>query len=365
MLISPRKNLIKIFFLFLILNQINSGKAVIISINGKNYKINSPNVIEEDTEITDGTFESYSLEEPVFIIKGHNTFLRLKDNVIVRKNIYTSDLELDPEKQKLGFYSAILVIGSSTVELNKVKIETDCKGCIGVTVLENAKLYSFNSEITTYDDNSPGIYSNYGGKLVFDTNLINTNKNFSPCILLLGKGNINISDSQFTTKGINSELFYTEGNALVADSLGKSQQSNIITTKLIGSENIFNLQYSRFEGLRGVVIYSNKNYKGGFNSLESDLTLNTKNSENAMFEIVDSTVKIQLSNSKLTAKNGFLIYAKSSGNLKRGADVTVNGDQLSVSGLVKADNNCNIEFKSEGKVSFDGIIVDGDGKVEI
>ena len=84
MLITPRKNLIKFFFLLLTLNQINSDE-VIISINGKNYEINYPNVIEEDTEITGGTYESYSLEDPVFIIKGCDTFLRLKDNVIVRK----------------------------------------------------------------------------------------------------------------------------------------------------------------------------------------------------------------------------------------------------------------------------------------
>ena len=235
-----------------------------------------------------------------------------------------------------------------------------------MAVLENAILHSFESEISTYEDNSPVFYSNYGGKLVFDKNIINTKKNFSPCILLLGKSEIYVSNSQLTTKGINSELFYTEGNAVVRSSVGKSEQSNIITTKLIGSENIFNLRYSQFEGLRGVLIYSNENYEGGFNSLESDLTLNTKNSENAMFEIEDSTVKIQFSNSKFTAQNGFLIYAKSSGNLKRGADVTVNvEEQLRVSGLVKADSKCNIEFKSEGKVNFDGITVEGDGNVEI
>ena len=171
MKISCQKNLYKFIFLFLLVYKINS-REVQINIKGKIYTINSPNVIDEDSTPSNSLFESSSLDEPVFIVTGKSTLIitgKDNENTLIKKNIDISNINLDSEKKELGLYSAIIAIGSSTVIIENAEIETNCNGCIGITLLENAQLNFFDAKIKTYKDNSPAFYLNFGSILVSDS----------------------------------------------------------------------------------------------------------------------------------------------------------------------------------------------------
>ena len=352
-----------LFFMFIIL-KINS-KEVELTIQGKVYTISSENVIDEDTELKSGEYISTSLEEPVIIVRGESLLQIKNENILIKKVVDTSNSQLDAEKQKLGLYSAIIALGSSTIEIETAAIETNCNGCIGITVLENAKVNFYDGNILTHEDNSPAIYLNFGGELLSDSITLSTDKNYSPCISLLGQSKITISNSHFNTKGTNSELFYSEGNAFIASSDGKAEKSNIVISKVIDDSSQFVLSDCEIEGLEGVKIYSEQSItsSGQFNVLETKLTLNNENSDIPMFEIIDSTMDFTFDTSEFNIKNEFLMNAKGSDELKNGAQVTVNVEGLTVNGRVKADSQSNVHFNLQSQLSSSGI--KGEGNVNI
>ena len=363
MKISCQKNLYKFIFLFLLVYKINS-REVQINIKGKIYTINSPNVIDEDSTPSNSLFESSSLDEPVFIVTGKSTLIitgKDNENTLIKKNIDISNINLDSEKKELGLYSAIIAIGSSTVIIENAEIETNCNGCIGITLLENAQLNFFDAKIKTYKDNSPAFYLNFGSILVSDSIDITTEGNDSPGVLLKGESKITILNSNFKTKGTNSSLFYSQGSVYLSSTEGNSEKSNIIVNELINSNNCFIMTSCKFQGLEGVKIYSKENFAGHFGMRDSNLTLNNENKEIPMFDIIDSMIDFSLDDDKniFEIKNDFFINARSSEELKNGADVSINMEGSTVSGLVKTDSQSNVHFTCEDKSRYSGIKTDG------
>lgn len=359
-----QKNLYKLLLIFILLSKITSNE-IEITIQGKTYEIKSPNVIDEDTEISDGVYETNSLEEPVFIVRGKSVLKLKSENIIIKKTIENSNSELDEEKRKLGLYSAILAIGSSTVEIEKAKLETNCDGCVAISVLEEAKLNFYDGNITTHKNYSPSIYLNFGGELLSDTITINTEGNYSPSILVLGESKITVANSYFYTKGENSPLFYSQGNSFISSSEGTSENSKIIISKLIDEKNKFVLNYCEFIGLYGVKIYKNtslENCSGQFNMLESKLTLNNENSEYPMFEFIDSNLDVTLDTSEFDIKNEFLINAKCLDETNE-VVVSVTVEGKTITGTVKTDSISHVNFKFNSNLSKNGI--KSEGNVEL
>ena len=362
MKISCQKNLYKFIFLFLLINKINSHQTE-IKIKGKSYIIYSPNIIDQDCEIY-GSFESSSLDEPVFIVKGKSKLTLINNNNeknLIKKNVDTSNIKLDQEKKELGLYSAIIAIGNSTVKIESAEIETNCNGCIGITLLENANLTFTTGNIKTYKDNSPAFYLNFGSKLLSDDIEIFTEGNNSPGVLLKGQSKITILNTNFTTKGINSSLFYSQGSVYLLNIFGNSEKSKIIVNELIDSNNSFIMTLCELQGWEGVKIYSNENFAGHFAMRDSKLTLNNENKEIPMFDIIDSMIDFSLDDDQNTfeIKNDFFINARSSEELKNGADVSINMEGSTVSGLVKTDSQSNVHFTCEDKSRYSGIKTDG------
>lgn len=331
-----------------------------ITINGKTYSINVDEafVILEETEFKSTEFLSQK-DKPVFIVKSK---LTLGPNINIKKEI--NEEEIDPEKESLGLYSAIIVLEGGELLIKDSSIETNCKGCNAITVIGKGEVKFYDGNIKTLGDNSAGCFSSYEGNIIVDNVDIETHGKLSPNLIAKNSGKITAINLDLVSLGTDSPLIYSNSDIFTSFSDGRAEKSKMV---IIEGESTVVLNNCGLEGNEGVMIFNKREQQGtaNFDSMSSSLQLIEK--ENPLFLITNSLASISLTDSDVCKSDEILINAVCMDEYIKfidcGGNASVKVAEKTIQGKAFADNKSSISFEFEGDLSSAGITVEGKVKI--
>lgn len=225
----------------------NTPQNVSVEINGTNVTYIAKNIINEDTVIEGGQFNSSNYGETIFLVtNGTLTLKNVKlnktgDYLLSRKLLIQMD-----DNSLYGINSAITVMHEGRLEMEDCDVYTDSYGANGVHVIERGSADIKGSFFNSVQDYSRGIYLTFGGRIYSEETTIVTNGVYSECIGIMdNSGIINSTDMILETFGSSSPLIYSTGRVNVMNSFGQAQKSSITIFEIVEEGNIYHSYYTQ------------------------------------------------------------------------------------------------------------------------
>lgn len=207
-----------------------------VTIDGKTFNFKSSFLVEEDTEINEGSIISQALDDvTILVVKGQLTITPGRNiSKIVQKNSGNGEVFHETDRYKYGLTSNIVAVGEKTkVIINSATIYVDCPFSNAIMAFNGAKIILKNTTIITTSEYSKGLVVAYFANAdISDNTKILTEGNFSPCLEAYESNNQAILGTNIflSSKGLGSPLINNLGNAVVEifASNGKAENSQIM-----------------------------------------------------------------------------------------------------------------------------------------
>ena len=385
----------------------SEGETYTITIDGQEITYNTVNLIQNDTEYNEGTFESTSADQNVFLVVDGT--LTLGPGVLIKKtgekernNILTEKPDNDdpptppgpgptpPEPGPepggddnysfFGTNSAIVVLGSGKAVINGISITTEAYGANAVIAVNNGTVDIKNSTIRTTKDASRGLHATYKGKITAsEIDIATQGVSCANLATDRGQGTVIADNVKLSTSGAGSPLLYSTGDIHVTNSSGTATGAQIACIEGINSITINNCDFSATGTGKngdvdsaGVMIYQSMSGDaevgvGTFNAYDSNLKITESERQNvtAFFFVTNTEAVVLLNGTSTTSLSG--IYLNVSGTDtwgeegKNGGNVNmtiVNNKQTG--GKIRADNISSVVIYYDNSVQVDQFdLVDG------
>ena len=352
-------------------NSMNNGN------NNSNITYSGVNEINEDTTISDVSYESSNKDENALLVSGSvNVSL---SNVSVNK---TGDSDGGDNTSFYGTNSGIIAKDSAILNIDNSTIVTNATGANGVfsyggsattnnSTNDGTTIKISNSKITTSKDNSGGIMAT-GGGIINASNLeINTSGTSSAAIRSdRGGGTISVNGGSYTTNGIGSPSIYSTANITVSNAKLTSNLSEGIVIEGKNSVTINNCDLedsnTKLNGksttYKNIFLYQSMSGDASLGSAEftaKNSNITTNNGDT--FYVTNTTGIINLENNNIVNNdtNGNFLRVKSDswGNSNsNGGDVTMNATNQKMIGNIVIDNISTLKLNMNNNSYYEGII---------
>ena len=376
---------------FLIIN--NTNKNNNSNNNGPGMNNNSSATysaakeITEDTEITEGEFNSSTADENAISASGN--IKATLSNVTVTK---TGDSDGGDNTSFYGTNSGILAKDGANLTIKNATITTDAIGANGVfsyggsSTTANASgdgttVTISDSTITTSKDNSGGIMTTGGGVMNATNLTINTAGTSSAAIRSdRGGGTVTVNKGTYKTTGKGSPAIYSTADITVKNAklIATASEGVVIEGKnsvtlenvtLTDTNNTLNGQSTTY---KNIFLYQSMSGDADtgeavFTSKDSTITTNKGDS----FYVTNTTATINLENNKIInndSTGNFLRIQKDSwGNSgSNGGVVTLNLTNQEATGSIVVDSISTLTMNLTKGSTFKGVInTDNQGEVSL
>ena len=303
-------------------------------IDGKTFNFKSSFLVEEDTEINEGSIISEALDDiTILVIKGQLTITPGRNiSKIVKKNSVNGEVFHETDRYKYGLTSNIVAIGEKTkVVVNSAIIYVDCPFSNAIMAFNGAKIILKNTTIITKSDYSKGVVVAYNANFeITDNSKIITEGNFSPCLEAYKNNNQAIfgTNIYLFSDGLGSPLINNIGNAEVEIfvGIGKANNSQIM---IMEEENQVYLDSCEFScNVKEIIEKENPNLNSALN--DAGIILYSKKG-NAI-DVID----LEFHHCKLKIENEEIVPIISCYNIQ--ASITFEGTQTEFKDIfIKAD----------------------------
>lgn len=243
-------------------NKIQAAKAVL-------EKINGVYVVQGTSETQTGkTYDAIQPDQSAVVVKI-NGELNLSETVITKKG-GTED------EESAGFYginSAVLVIGRSSLNMDKTAVTTDAAGANAVVAVGKRAEININGiDIKTSANSSRGLHATREGSITAKDVRISTLGAHSAAIATdRGGGTVTVENGTLKTEGAGSPLIYSTGDISVKSVVGESKGAECAVVEGKNSVSITDSNMTCYKR-NGVMLY--QSFSGDSEIGESSFIMN-------------------------------------------------------------------------------------------
>lgn len=280
----------------------------------------------------------------------------------------TGDLDDGDSCNFYGVNSASLAVGSeSKMYISSATINSNASGANGVFATDNATTYVNNTSINSTKDNSRGLDATYGGTIIANSaNIATKGAHCASVATDRGGGNISVANSQISTSGAGSPLFYSTGKLEANKVTGKSSKSQIaciegLNSLLISNSNLESTQKKDNNGdgiANAIMIYQSTSGDADTSTGQAarmqvyNSTLKSAISGGSLFYFTNTNANVVLSNSNIDYDSDSSKLMTVAGNNtknwgsagKNGATVSFAARSQKLAGDISVDSISSLNF---------------------
>ncbi len=321
----------------------------------------SANTIDEDSEVSDTSYESTGDDENALRVKGSKVTLNgIKVNKSGGKSSNTENGDF------YGANAALLATDGANVTIKKATVSSSAQNGNGVFSYGSGTTVNISdSKITTTADNSGGIQTAGGGTTNASDLEIDTSGNSSAAIRSdRGGGTVNVDGGTYTSNGYNSPAVYSTADITVKNATLTANNSEAL---VLEGQNTIDLENCDVTG----------------NMSDTEGTSSDENVHNVMIyqsmsgDAEEGTSEFSMIGGSLTSNNGDVFYVtntKSTINLSRvnivnndadGYLMRICGNSGSHGWGTAGSNGADVEFTADAQTLSGNIIVDTISKLNM
>ena len=333
----------------------------------------SANTIDEDSEVSDASYESTGDDENALRVKGSKVTLNgIKVNKSGGKSSNTENGDF------YGANAALLATDGANVTIKKATVSSSAQNGNGVFSYGSGTTVNISdSKITTTADNSGGIQTAGGGTTNASDLEIDTSGNSSAAIRSdRGGGTVNVDGGTYTSNGYNSPAVYSTADITVKNATLTANNSEALVLEGQNTIDIENCDVtgnmsdtegtSSDENVHNVMIYQSMSGDAEEGTSEFSMTGGSLTSNNGdMFYVTNTKSTINLSGVSIVNKDADGYLMRICGNSgahgwgtagSNGADVEFTADAQTLSGNIVVDTISKLNMTLKNGSSFTGTI---------
>ena len=333
----------------------------------------SANTIDEDSEISDTSYESTGDDENALRVKGSKVTLNgIKVNKSGGKSSNTENGDF------YGANAALLATDGANVTIKNATVSSSAQNGNGVFSYGSGTTVNISdSKITTTADNSGGIQTAGGGTTNASDLKIETSGNSSAAIRSdRGGGTVNVDGGTYTSSGYNSPAVYSTADITVKNATLTANNSEAL---VLEGQNTIDLENcdvtgkmsdtqgtSSDENVHNVMIYQSMSGDAEEGTSEFSMTGGSLTSNNGdMFYVTNTKSTINLSGVNIINNDADGYLMKICGNSgshgwgtagSNGADVEFTADGQTLTGNIMVDTISKLNMTLKNGSSFTGTI---------
>lgn len=342
----------------------NSGSSSVSSGTGA-YNL------KDGEELTSGTYTSTKADENA--IRAENSVkASLTDATVTKASGAASS---NDASSFYGLNSAILALGSSTLNITGGSVSADADGANGVFAYGGATINIKNTKIDVTGGNAGGIEV-AGGGIMNATNLTVNSKVKAAIRSDRGGGTMTVNGGTYTTSGSSgAPAIYSTANINVSDATLTANNSEAVVVEGLNSVTLNNCNAtgnmsgtygdSSGENIHNVMLYQSMSGDaevGNSSFTMTDGSLTSKNGD--MFYVTNTDCAINLSNVALTLADNtkLLIVAGNDGSRgwgkagSNGGNCTFTASKQTLAGDITVDKISKLAMTIKDSSSFTGSI---------
>ena len=333
----------------------------------------SANTIDEDSEVSDASYESTGDDENALRVKGSK--VKLNGIKVKKSGGKSSNTE---NGDFYGANAALLATDGANVTIKKATVSSSAQNGNGVFSYGSGTTVNISdSKITTTADNSGGIQTAGGGTTNASDLEIDTSGNSSAAIRSdRGGGTVNVDGGTYTSNGYNSPAVYSTADITVKNATLTANNSEALVLEGQNTIDIENCDVtgnmsdtegtSSDENVHNVMIYQSMSGDAEEGTSEFSMTGGSLTSNNGdVFYVTNTKSTINLSGVSIVNKDADGYLMRICGNSgshgwgtagSNGADVEFTADAQTLSGNIIVDTISKLNMTLKNGSSFTGTI---------